>query len=162
MNNQQITPSRRSEAVEVLKKLLRYNQIITPDILYIALQDNGFNEDERCRLAGAILRTAKAHGWTEKTPLSVRSKRNHSNHGTVWKSLLYAVKRGGNTITDAALNRERRRWLDSGYLTQSDLVQFAAYEISRREVASNPELLKLSMPTEKDCVGTGIGLERIQ
>ena len=69
MKEKTITPLRRSEAVEVLKKLLRYNQIITPDILYIALQDNGFSEDERCRLAGAILRTAKANGWTEKTPL---------------------------------------------------------------------------------------------
>ena len=161
MKEKTITPSRRSEAVEVLKRLLRYNQILIADMLYVSLEENGFSEDERCRLAGAILRTAKANGWTEKTPLAKRSKRNHSNHGTVWKSLLYAVKRGGNAITDAALNRERRRWLDSGYLTQSDLVQFAAYEISRREVASNPELLKLSAPTEKDCVGTGIGLERI-
>ena len=115
MQNNEITKQRRDEAMTVLATLLRRLQSIHADILYVALIENGFTDDEACRLAGAILRTAKANGWCVRTDYSLKSKRNHSNLQSVWMSKIFGKKPNGKPVPEPELKREYARWNEAGY-----------------------------------------------
>jgi len=106
---------RRIDALRVLEHLLRHLKSITADILYVALRDADFSEDECVRFTGAILRTAKARGWSERTDFSVKSKRNHSNLHSVWLSRIQGKKHNGKPIAEESIKREYSKWNRAGY-----------------------------------------------
>jgi hypothetical protein len=114
MDNE-IKKQRRDEAMTVLSTLLRRLQSIHADILYVALTENGFSDDEACRLAGAILRTAKANGWCVRTDYSLKSKRNHSNLQSVWLSKVFGKQPNGKPVSEQDIKREYSRWSELGY-----------------------------------------------
>lgn len=107
--------SRRNEALDVLKNLARKLQSLTADMVYVALVESGFSEDEACRLTGALFRTAKANGWITKTDFSVKSKRNNSNLQSLWISNIQGKQPNGRAIPKAEITREYARWRELGY-----------------------------------------------
>jgi len=153
--SESITTTRRAEAMKVLENHLRHNEIITPDTLFVTLQEAGFDDDECCRLAGAILRTAKANGWVERTIFGVKSKRNHSNCGTLWKSLIAGKKPNGQAISEATLEAERQRWIDCGMISIEHHINIIAWGIAQREIATNPALTARLLNKKKDGIKCG-------
>ena len=74
-----ITDQTRFEALRILKGLAQRLFSLTADIFYDALDEAGFNDDEKTRLVGACIRTASSRGWITRTDYSTKSRRNNSN-----------------------------------------------------------------------------------
>jgi hypothetical protein len=80
-----ILPSRRNQALKILRSKLIANEPFTGDTLYDALLCNGFTNDEAGRMIGSLIRTASKNGWIEKTENWTQSTRNRSNIQIVWR-----------------------------------------------------------------------------
>jgi hypothetical protein len=157
MNDTTVKPERRIEAMRLIESLLRHNEIITPDIVYETLAENGFNEDERMRLSGAILRTANANGWSERTCFSVRSTRNSSNSGSLWASLIYARKASGKTIAATVLEKENAKWTARGLIQPQHSMHLTMWRVARESQKSNSNIVIRELNKEEDGVdGNGI------
>jgi hypothetical protein len=80
-----IPPSRRNQALKILRSQLIPNEPFTADFLYEGLRENGFTNDEAGRLIGGLIRSGSKNGWIEKTQNWTQSKRNRSNIQIVWR-----------------------------------------------------------------------------
>jgi hypothetical protein len=81
-----IPQSRKLLALKILRSLLVPSEAFTGDILYDALIENGFTNDESGRLVGSLIRKATSNGWIRKTENWAQSSRNKSNIQIIWKA----------------------------------------------------------------------------
>ena len=130
MIDKKIAPNRRAQALDVLGSLLRRLQSIHADLLYVALTDSGFNEDEACRLTGALLKTAQARGWCVRTDYSIKSKRNHSNNQSVLLSEIFGKMPNGRAVPQTEIKREYNRWNNAGYRVPDQMA--IAWKVAKR------------------------------
>ena len=121
------THTRREQALEILKGLLRTLRGITADNFYAAIREGGFTEEEAVKYTGAVMRTASAKDYMEKTPFSKPSKRNGSNLQRVWLSKLFVD-------TDEA-EAVRKKWIKRGLIPPE---HEALLWQSQRQLLQNP------------------------
>lgn len=110
------TDKRRAQALEILVSLLRSLRGITADIFFIAIREAGFSEDEAVKYTGAVMRTASARGYMEKTPFSKPSKRNSSNLQSVWLSKTF--------VPGIAAQQASVDWAKKGFEAPENEAQF--------------------------------------
>ncbi len=113
---------RRKEALAIVEHLARHLKAITADILYEALKRNEFDEDERVRFTGALMRTAASRGWLVRTSFSVRSQKNHSNLLNVWASSIYRKTKDGRFISEEDVASEMEAWREFGIQPACEMV----------------------------------------
>jgi hypothetical protein len=75
---------RRSQALTILRSELIPNEPFTADLLYDALLNKGFTNNEAGRLVGSLVRIASSKGWIRKSENWVQSRRNRSNIQIIW------------------------------------------------------------------------------
>jgi len=116
--------SRRHQAMTILENLARRLNSMTADFFYLALEEEGFSEDERVKLVGACFRTAQKNRWLQRTSFSQKSTRNNSNLLSVWHSNLYGVDKSGGQIPRAEVEAEYSRWRGKGMEPPDRLAKF--------------------------------------
>jgi len=118
-----IPDKRRFLALSILKDLLRCLKSIHADIFYVALAENGFNDNERCRLIGPSFRKAASRGWMKRTSLCLQSRRNHSNLQSVWISCLFPAFSNSGDQAQKKIAAAYAYWNSNKLSPPDDLVE---------------------------------------
>ena len=110
-----VSNERRQFGLTIVERLCRHVKAIDADLVYQSLLENGFTEDERARLTGALLKIAASRGWMSRTDYCVKSRRNASNLSRIFCSRIFKKDKTGGEIADDLIVKEYTKWQRAGF-----------------------------------------------